>query len=80
MYDTGISRRVAAAFETLPGMDVPGDIGSTARYFHTDIATPPYAVEAGSIYLNRPPFVSGLGCVLNEPALESVTLERIAVE
>lgn len=80
MYDTGISRRVAAAFETLPGMDVPGDIGSTARYFHTDIATPPYAVEAGSIYLNRPPFVSGLGCVLNEPALESVTLERTAVE
>lgn len=80
MYDTGISRRVAAAFETLPVVNAPGDIGSTARYFHTDIATPPYAVESGNIFLNRPPFVSGLGCVLNETALESVTLERIVIE
>lgn len=80
MYDTGVSRRAAAAFETLPVVSAPGDIGSTARYFHTDITTPPYAVECGSIYLNRPPFVSGLGCAFNEQSLESVTLERIVVE
>lgn len=80
MYDTGVSRRAAAAFETLPVVSAPGDIGSTARYFDTDVTTPPYAVECGNIYLNRPPFVSGLGCAFNEQALESVTLERIVVE
>ena len=80
MYDTGISRRAAAAFETLPVVSAPGDIGSTARYFDTDVTMPPYAVERGNIYLNRPPFVSGLGCAFNEQALESVTLERIVVE
>ena len=53
MYDTGVSRRLHAAFETLPGIDAPGDVGATARYFAVDVTDPPYTAERGRVTLNR---------------------------
>ena len=79
MYDTGISRRLHAAFETLPGMRIPGDIGATARYFDVDVTDPPYTVERGSVTLDRRPGTHGLGCSLNRAALAKVLVERIVV-
>lgn len=78
MYDTGISKRLHAAFETLPGIDAPGDIGATSRYFAADITDPPYAVSRGKVALDRTAF--GLGCNFCRPALANVQVGQIVVE
>lgn len=79
MYDTGVSRRLHAAFETLPAVSAPGDIGATARYFSSDVTDPPYTVERGMATLNREGHAAGLGCDLNRSALENALVERIVI-
>lgn len=80
MYDTGISKRLHAAFETLSSVDSPGDIGATARYFSSDVTDPPYTVERGVVTLNRESRCGGLGCDLNRSVLENVLVERVVIE
>lgn len=72
MSETGIGRRVSAAFETLPGIVFPGDIGSISRYFQVDITLPPYEAERGQITLNSDGYPYGIGCTLNEDAISRV--------
>lgn len=72
MFETSVSKRMHAAFETLPGIDLPGDLSETARYFHQDIARPELTVERGSILLNSAGHEYGLGCELDYQALEKV--------
>lgn len=78
MYDTGISKRAHAAFQTLPGIAVPGDIGATSRYFDVDVTEPGYEVGRGCVTLNEAGFESGLGCALDKRALTDV-LVKLAV-
>ncbi len=80
MYDTGVSKRMHAAFETLPGVNAPGDIGATSRYFANDVTAPPYTVERGYVTLNREGHASGLGCSLDRSALAGVLVDRTVVE
>ncbi|WP_302395696.1 o-succinylbenzoate synthase [Eggerthella sinensis] len=80
MYDTGVSKRLHAAFETLPAVGSPGDIGATARYFSSDITDPPYTAERGMVTLNREGYGSGLGCDLNRSVLDGVLVERMVIE
>ena len=80
MYDTGVSKRMHAAFETLPGVNAPGDIGATSRYFATDVTAPPYTVERGLVTLNREGDPSGLGCSLDRAALSSVLVDRTVID
>lgn len=80
MYDTGVSKRLHAAFETLSNVRAPGDIGSTGRYFSCDVTDPPHTVERGFVTLNREGHACGLGCDLNHSALENVLMERIVIE
>lgn len=75
MYDTGISKRLHAAFSLLPGIGLPGDISDTGRYFATDITTPPLKLSGGNLVLNPPEAPYGLGCALNRPVLDSLTVE-----
>lgn len=79
MYDTGISKRAHAAFQTIPGISVPGDIGATSCYFDTDITEPAYEVGRGCVTLNGKGFESGLGCVLDREALADVLVKLIVV-
>ncbi len=72
MHETGIGRRVSAAFETLPGIVFPGDIGSISRYFKADITYPPYEANEGLITLNGEGFSFGLGCMLNESVVSQL--------
>lgn len=80
MYDTGISKRMHAAFETLPGIDMPGDVGSTARYFPVDICNPPYQVEGGMLKLNPKGHRHGIGCELDREALKSVLVRSVTIK
>ena len=72
MYDTGISRRMHAAFQMLPGVVDAGDIGATSRYFDVDVTDPPYTVERGMVTLERRGHEHGLGCTLDRSAAPSV--------
>ncbi|MCD8316966.1 MAG: hypothetical protein LUB61_06155 [Eggerthellaceae bacterium] len=76
MFDTGISRRVHAAFETLPSIIIPGDISSPLNYFSHDITEPLYEVVNGQVTLNPDGYAAGIGCELNAdgfiPVVEEV--------
>ncbi|MBS5450132.1 MAG: o-succinylbenzoate synthase [Coriobacteriia bacterium] len=76
MFDTSISKRLHAAFEALPGVDIPGDLCSTARYFARDVAKPELVVDGGRISLDSP----GLGCDLDEGAVACLCTEHLAFE
>ena len=80
MYDTGISKRMHSAFQMLPGIDAPGDVGATSRYFAQDVTDPPYAVVRGMVSLNTPHNECGLGCNLCLSALANVQVKRWILE
>lgn len=74
MYETGVSKRLHAAFQTLLGVNIPGDISETARYFTRDITVPPFTVEGGSVVLNQKGYGEGIGCELDYEAIDQVLL------
>ena len=76
MYETGVSKRLHAAFETLLGVNIPGDISETSRYFEQDITDPPFTVRQGVVVLNQKGHEAGLGCELDYQALDTVLMER----
>ena len=80
MFDTGISKRLHAAFGLLPGVKLPGDISDTARYFATDITTPPLELANGNLLLNPPEAPYGLGCELNRDVLAQVSIDSSEYE
>ena len=80
MYDTGISRFAHAAFQTLPGVVIPGDLGATARYFDADLTVPAYEAPQGIITLNASGHEHGIGCDLEPQALAAQRQLRYSVE
>lgn len=80
MYDTGISRFAHAAFQTLPGVVIPGDLGAADRYFDADLTEPPYEAPQGIITLNASSHDWGIGCDLVPCALAEVRQRRYVVE
>lgn len=79
MYDTGISKRMHAAFETLPGIDLPGDISEATLYFKEDCAKPALLVEQGEVVLSQPGFEAGLGCQLNKEYVDLFTIDSFTL-
>lgn len=79
MYDTGISRRMHAAFQMVPGVVDAGDIGATSRYFDVDVTDPPYTVERGMVTLERRGHEHGLGCA-STTALSRVLIDQQTYE
>lgn len=77
MYDMGISKRMHAAFQVLPGVIMPGDVGATSRYFDVDVTDPPYGVSRGYVLLNGEGHESGVGCNLNLESLARVLVRRV---
>lgn len=80
MYDTGISKRLHAAFSMLPGIMQPGDISSSSRYFAVDVCDPPFELDDGVLRVNPRGRDIGLGCVLDEQAIAPIVVERRVVE
>lgn len=73
MYETGISKRLHAAFGLLPGVNLPGDISDSSRYFTVDVCDPPFVLHDGFLLVNEDGHHVGLGCDLNEDVLANVT-------
>lgn len=80
MYDTGVSKRLHAAFSTLPGMNVPGDISDTANYFATDVSNPPFELVDGMLQVNPEGHEYGLGCELDDVAVDGLQVQHWCVE
>ena len=80
MYESGIGRRISAAFETLPIVDAPGDIGSTSRYYATSVSLPLYATEDGYVKLNPKGYDFGIGCEIDKTALQKVLISRVVLD
>lgn len=80
MYDTGVSRFAHAAFQTLPGVVIPGDLGATSRYFDVDLTVPAYEAPQGIITLNGAGHEYGIGCALALPALTEARRGRVVIE
>ncbi|MEG1746470.1 MAG: AMP-binding protein [Raoultibacter sp.] len=78
MYDTGVSKRLHAAFQTLPGIDIPGDLNDSARYFPQDVTVPPFVLKQGCVMLNPENYEYGLGCDLDEDALARITVLHLS--
>ncbi|MGV9669940.1 o-succinylbenzoate synthase [Gordonia sp. NPDC003504] len=69
MLETGIGRAANLALASLPGFTLPGDISSSARYFHTDI-TEPFAAQDGRMTVPTGP---GIGVTPLTDTLAALT-------
>ena len=78
-YDMGVSRRLQAAFATLPGMNIPSDLSDVSRSFAVEITTPAFALEHGMLRVNPDGYEYGLGCEVDEIALDAIAVERITI-
>ncbi len=72
MLETGVGRAANLAIAGLPGFTLPGDISASARYFHSDIATPAFTLNPDSTI--TVPTTPGLGVTVDRAALAVVTL------
>lgn len=79
MFDTGVSKRMHAAFETLPGVDMTGDISDYDSYFNHDTAIPELKLDQGELVLNRADYPAGLGCVLDKEYLHSIAVDEVTL-
>ena len=54
MLETGIGRAANVHIATLPNFTLPGDISATDRYFHEDIADPPFVLNVEDSTMSVP--------------------------
>ena len=79
MFDTGVSKRMHAAFATLPGMELQPDVSDYSAYFNHDTAIPPLELMQGELVLNTPKHPVGLGCILDKEYLRSIAFDEVTV-
>ena len=79
MFDTGVSKRMHAAFATLPGMDIQPDVSDFSSYFAHDAAIPPLELSNGELRVNEPSHPAGLGCILDKEYLRSIAIDEVTV-
>lgn len=75
MLETGIGRAINVALASLPNFSLPSDISANNRYFHRDIVTNPFTLNADGT-LSVPTGI-GSGAEVDEAFLDEVTVEKI---
>ena len=73
MLESGIGRAYNVALASLPNFSLPGDLSPSARYWHRDIVTPEWTMDAdGMVHVprDRP----GLGISVDREFIESLTV------
>jgi o-succinylbenzoate synthase len=76
MLETGIGRAYNIALASLPGFTLPGDLSPSARYWHRDIVSPEWTMDATgnvAVPLERP----GIGVDVDVQQLEKLTSRRL---
>ena len=79
MFDTGVSKRTYAAFETLAGVDLPGDIADYSEYFDHDCARPALECAGGELLLNPKGYETGIGCSLDKDYLDEIMIDSVTL-
>ncbi|MDH3470453.1 MAG: hypothetical protein OEM94_03960 [Acidimicrobiia bacterium] len=74
MIETDIGRAHSLALATLPGFELPTDLGPAERSFAAGRLATPVHIENGLLY---PPTGSGLGVEVDEDAIDKIALEYV---
>ena len=73
MLESGIGRAYNVALASLPNFSLPGDLSPSARYWHRDIVTPEWTMDAeGMVHVPRG--VPGLGVTMDRDFIDSLTV------
>jgi O-succinylbenzoate synthase len=73
MLETGIGRAYNVALASLPNFSLPGDLRPSARYWHRDIVTPEWTMDAdGMVHVPRQR--PGLGVTVDREFIDSLTV------
>ncbi|NWG21946.1 MAG: o-succinylbenzoate synthase [Chloroflexi bacterium] len=77
MLETNVGRAANLALAALPNFTLPGDISASARYYHSDIATPDFVLNADSTI--SVPQEPGLGVVVLPERLRAVQVRQLTI-
>ncbi len=72
MLETGIGRAAALALASLPGVNLPGDISASDRYFEQDIVSPPFVLDSACML--SVPNAPGIGVQVDLAAIVAYRL------
>jgi O-succinylbenzoate synthase len=75
MLETGIGRAANVHTATLPNFILPGDISATDRYFHEDIADPPFVLNVADSTMTVPTG-PGIGVEVRPERIEKARVRR----
>jgi O-succinylbenzoate synthase len=78
MLETGVGRAANLALASLPGFTLPGDISASARYYHADLITEPFVLNAEDSTITVPTG-PGLGVRVDPTVLARVTRHQETV-
>jgi O-succinylbenzoate synthase len=73
MLESGIGRAYNVALAALPNFVLPGDVSPSARYWHRDIVTPEWTMDATGM-VAVPRHVPGLGVTVDRDRVENLTV------
>ncbi len=71
MLETGVGRAYNVALASVEGIDLPGDLSPSDRYWNEDIIDPPWTMEAGALQV--PLTEPGIGVSVNQARVGSLT-------
>lgn len=74
LLETGIGRAHNVALASLPAFTLPGDLSPSARYWHEDIVTPAFTLDAEG-YMTVPDG-PGIGVEVNTDMLDALTVRQ----
>jgi O-succinylbenzoate synthase len=75
MLETGIGRAANIHLATLPNFTLPGDISATDRYFHEDIADPPFVLNVADSTMTVPT-APGIGVEVRPERIEKARVRH----
>jgi O-succinylbenzoate synthase len=73
MLESGIGRAYNVALASLPNFSLPGDLSPSARYWHRDVVTPEWTMDADGM-VRVPHDRPGLGVAVDRDFLDSLTV------
>ena len=73
MLETGIGRAHNLALASLPGFDLPGDMGPSSEYWERDLLTEPIEMVAGHVPV---PDLPGIGVAVDTDYINAATVQR----